>query len=196
MTNLEKKISFIQEIDKLKGVYRRALIKCDNNRRENTAEHSWHVALMGVILEEYASEELDMLKVLKMLLIHDIVEIYAGDTYAFDNHAILAEQNDKELEALEKIFALLPKDEADEYKALWIEFEDNQTAEAKYSKAIERAVPVLQNMQNNGGSWVAYGKVPKEKVINRNLGLKDIAPELWQYVKGQIDLAVEKGWLV
>ncbi|AEI36737.1 HD domain-containing protein [Francisella salina] len=196
MTNLEKKISFIQEIDKLKGVYRRALIKCDNNRRENTAEHSWHVTLMGVILEEYASEEFDMLKVLKMLLIHDIVEIYAGDTYAFDNHAVLEEQNAKELEALEKIFSLLPEDEANEYKALWIEFEDNQTAEAKYSKAIERAVPVLQNMQNNGGSWVAYGKVPKEKVISRNSGLKDIAPELWQYVKGQIDLAVEKGWLV
>ncbi|MBK2094520.1 HD domain-containing protein [Francisella philomiragia] len=196
MTNLEKKISFIQEIDKLKGVYRRALIKCDNNRRENTAEHSWHVALMGVILEEYASEELDMLKVLKMLLIHDIVEIYAGDTYAFDNHAVLEDQNAKELEALEKIFSLLPEDEANEYKALWLEFEDNQTAEAKYSKAIERAVPVLQNMQNNGGSWVAYGKVPKEKVISRNIGLKDIAPELWQYVKGQIDLAVEKGWLV
>ncbi|WP_395167497.1 HD domain-containing protein [Francisella salimarina] len=196
MTNLEKKISFIQEIDKLKGVYRRALIKCDNNRRENTAEHSWHVALMGVILEEYASEELDMLKVLKMLLIHDIVEIYAGDTYAFDNHAVLEDQNAKELEALEKIFSLLPEDEANEYKALWLEFEDNQTTEAKYSKAIERAVPVLQNMQNNGGSWVAYGKVPKEKVISRNIGLKDIAPELWQYVKGQIDLAVEKGWLV
>ncbi|MEY8765139.1 MULTISPECIES: HD domain-containing protein [Francisella] len=196
MTNLEKKISFIQEIDKLKGVYRRALIKCDNNRRENTAEHSWHVTLMGVILEEYASEELDMLKVLKMLLIHDIVEIYAGDTYAFDNHAVLEDQNAKELEALEKIFSLLPEDEANEYKALWLEFEDNQTAEAKYSKAIERAVPVLQNMQNNGGSWVAYGKVPKEKVISRNIGLKDIAPELWQYVKGQIDLAVEKGWLV
>ncbi|WP_432773509.1 HD domain-containing protein [Francisella salimarina] len=196
MVNLEKKISFIQEIDKLKGVYRRALIKCDNNRRENTAEHSWHVALMGVILEEYASEEFDMLKVLKMLLIHDIVEIYAGDTYAFDNHAVLEDQNAKELEALEKIFSLLPEDEANEYKALWLEFENNQTAEAKYSKAIERAVPVLQNMQNNGGSWVAYGKVPKEKVISRNLGLKDIAPELWQYVKGQIDLAVEKGWLV
>ncbi|MBK2029023.1 HD domain-containing protein [Francisella noatunensis] len=196
MTNLEKKISFIQEIDKLKGVYRRALIKCDNNRRENTAEHSWHVALMGVILQEYASEELDMLKVLKMLLIHDIVEIYAGDTYAFDNHAVLAKQNDKELEALEKIFSLLPEGEAEEYKALWIEFEDNQTLEAKYSKAIEKAVPVLQNMQNNGGSWVVYGKVPKEKVISRNSELKDIAPELWQYVKGQIDLAVEKGWLV
>ncbi|MEY8767764.1 HD domain-containing protein [Francisella philomiragia] len=196
MTNLEKKISFIQEIDKLKGVYRRALIKCDNNRRENTAEHSWHVALMGVILQEYASEELDMLKVLKMLLIHDIVEIYAGDTYAFDNHAVLEDQNAKELEALEKIFSLLPEDEADEYKALWLEFEDNQTAEAKYSKAIERAIPVLQNMQNNGGSWVAYGKVPKEKVISRNSGLKDIAPELWQYVKVQINLAAEKGWLV
>lgn len=151
---------------------------------------------MGVILQEYASEELDMLKVLKMLLIHDIVEIYAGDTYAFDNHAVLAKQNDKELEALEKIFSLLPEGEAEEYKALWIEFEDNQTLEAKYSKAIEKAVPVLQNMQNNGGSWVVYGKVPKEKVISRNSELKDIAPELWQYVKGQIDLAVEKGWLV
>lgn len=196
MTNLEKKISFIQEIDKLKGIYRRALIKCDNNRRENTAEHSWHVALMGVILEEYANEELDMLKVLKMLLIHDIVEIYAGDTYAFDNHTVLAEQNHKELEALEKIFSLLPDADAQEYKALWVEFEANQTAEAKYSKAIERAVPVFQNMQNNGSSWTAYGKVSKEKVLNRNSRLKDIAPELWQYVKGQINLAVEKGWLV
>lgn len=196
MTDLEKKISFIQEIDKLKNVYRRALIKCDNNRRENTAEHSWHVTLMGVILQEYSSEELDMLKVLKMLLIHDIVEIYAGDTYAFDNHEVLAEQNDKELEALEKIFSLLPNEEADEYKSLWIEFENNQTAEAKYSKAVERSIPVFQNMQNNGGSWTAYGDVPKEKVLNRNSGLKDIAPDLWEYVKGQVELAVKKGWLV
>jgi putative hydrolase of HD superfamily len=131
-----------------------------------------------------------------MLLIHDIVEIYAGDTYAYDNHDVLAEQNDKEVAALEKIFSLLPNSEAKEYKMLWFEFEDNKTLEAKFSKAIERAVPVFQNMQNDGGSWVAYGKVPKEKVISRNSGLKDIAPELWGYVKGQIDIAVQNGWLV
>lgn len=194
--NLEKKVNFIQELDKLKSVYRRGLIKYDDNRRENTAEHSWHVALTGIILQEYARGDIDVLKVLKMLLIHDLVEIYAGDTYAFDNHEILAQQNIKELEALEKVFSLLPESEAKEYKMLWLEFEEGDTLEAKFSKAIDRVVPVFQNMQNNGGSWTAYGKVPKEKVVKRNIGLKYIAPELWQYVENQLDIAWQRGWLV
>ena len=196
MSNLIKRINFIQEIDKLKSVYRRALIKCDNNRRENTAEHSWHVTLMAVILQEYANQKIDITKVMKMLLIHDIVEIYAGDTYAFANQTELDEQNTKELEALEKIFSILPKEDAQEYKTLWLEFEDNISPEAKFSKALERAIPVLQNMQNNGGSWTAYGKVEKEKVINRNKGLQSIAPEIWDYIESQIDLAAKNGWLV
>jgi putative hydrolases of HD superfamily len=196
MTNLEKKIKFVAETDKLKAVYRRALVKCDNNRRENTAEHSWQVTLMAVILEEFCNQSLDITKVMKMLLIHDIVEIYAGDTYAFDDHAVLAEQTNKELKALKKIFSLLPDSEAREYKNLWLEFEDNKTPEAKFSKAIERAIPVFQNMENDGGSWTAYGKVPREKVLNRNKELKDIAPELYDYLIKQINIAVKKGWLI
>ncbi|MFC4892844.1 HD family hydrolase [Pseudofrancisella aestuarii] len=196
MTDLQKKISFIEETDKLKSIYRRALIKCDNNRRENTAEHSWQVTLMAVILQDYANENIDITKVMKMLLIHDIVEIYAGDTFAFDSHAILAEQNAKELDALEKIFSLLPNKDAKKYKNLWLEFEENKTAEAKFSKAIERVVPLFQNMQNNGGSWTAYGEIPKEKVLKRNEGLKEIAPKLWDYIVEQINIAVSRGWLI
>jgi len=196
MNELERNINFLIETDKLKSIYRRARIKSDKNRRENSAEHSWHVSLMGFTLVDYCSEKIDVLKVLKMLIIHDIVEIYAGDTFAFDEENIIKEQGKKEYEAAEKIFSLLPNKQYTEMKDLWIEFEENKTNEAKFSKAIERSIPVLQNMQNNGGSWIAHGSVSKEQVLQRNKELKYIAPKLWDYISAQIEMAKEKGWLV
>jgi putative hydrolases of HD superfamily len=195
MIDLQKSIAFIQEIDKLKSVYRRALIKSDDNRRENTAEHSWHVAMMALTFKDYSIKKLDMLKVIKMLLIHDIVEIYAGDTFAFGSDKSLSEQYDKELKALDKIFSFLPEKDSQELRKLWIEFEEAVSAEAIYSKAIEKSAPVFQNMQNDGGSW-SQNKVAKEKVLKRNEMLKTIAPKLWDYVEEQINIAYSKGWLV
>lgn len=194
MSDLQQRIDFIVEADKLKSVYRRGLIKSDNNRRENTAEHSWHVALMALVFKDYASENVDISKVVEMLLIHDMVEIYAGDTYAFADQATLAQQNSKELQALEKVFALLPENDANKMKNLWLEFEKNESPEAKFAKALEKSIPVYQNMVNEGGSW-AQNNTSSEQVLKRNEMLKDIAPKLWDYVVGQVQIAVDEGWL-
>lgn len=194
MSDLQQRIDFIVEADKLKSVYRRGLIKSDNNRRENTAEHSWHVALMALVFKDYASEHVDISKVVEMLLIHDMVEIYAGDTYAFADQATLAQQNSKELQALEKVFALLPENDANKMKNLWLEFEKNKSPEAKFAKALEKSIPVYQNMVNEGGSW-AQNNTSSEQVLKRNEMLKDIAPKLWDYVVEQVQIAVDEGWL-
>ncbi|AIT09562.1 hydrolase [Candidatus Francisella endociliophora] len=196
MTDLEQRIRFIVEADKLKSIYRRCLVQSDNNRRENTAEHSWHAALMAITFKDYASENINMERVLTMLLIHDIVEIYAGDTYAFDDDAILELQHQKELLALDKIFALMPEYSANELKSLWLEFEQSASADAKYAKAIDKSIPVYRNMATNGGGWVINGPTYKQKVVEINKELKEIAPKLWNYIKEQIDIAESKGWLV
>ncbi|WP_150463354.1 HD domain-containing protein [Francisella sp. XLW-1] len=196
MTDLEQRVKFIVEVDKLKSIYRRCLVYSDNNRRENTAEHSWHAALMAITFKDFAKENINMERVLTMLLIHDIVEIYAGDTYAFDDEAILELQHKKELLALDKVFSLMPEYDAKELKKLWLEFEKSSSTDAKYAKAIDKSIPVYRNMASNGGGWVINGPTCKEKVLKINKELKTIAPKLWDYVKQQINIAESKGWLV
>ncbi|MDC8831348.1 HD domain-containing protein [Alteromonas gilva] len=192
--NFSEQLGFLLEMDKLKSVYRKALIKTDNNRYENSAEHSWHVALMANILAPYAEQPIDIHRVTLMLLIHDIVEIDAGDTFAFDEKVILSQQSDKEQQAATRIFGLLPEDQRTFYLSLWQEFEIAETADAKFAKSMDRVLPLLQNMQNEGGSW-SENNVSKQQVINRNKHLQEIAPKLWTYVLEQIDIATEKGWL-
>ncbi|NVK56536.1 MAG: HD domain-containing protein [Alteromonadaceae bacterium] len=192
--NFSEQLSFLLEMDKLKSVYRKALVKADNNRFENSAEHSWHVALMANILAPYAEQPFDIHRVTLMLLIHDIVEIDAGDTFAFDEKAILEQQSEKEEQAATRIFGLLPPAQKDYYHSLWQEFEKAETPDAMFAKSMDRVLPLLQNMQNEGGSW-ARNNVTKQQVINRNKHLQDIAPTLWAYVLEQIDTATEKGWL-
>lgn len=195
MKELNKQLDFIIELDRLKGVYRQALVKSDKNRFENSAEHSWHISLTAQVLHEYAAEEVNISRVMTMLLIHDIVEIDAGDMFAFSSEEALAEQEDKELAAATRIFGLLPEGQFLNYKQLWLEFQNAETIDARFAKAIDSVLPLLQNMRNEGGSWVKH-KVNKSQVIKRNIYLKGLAPKMWLYVCKQIDHAVDNGWLI
>lgn len=197
MTNdidLSARIAFIREIDRLKGVYRQALVRDDNNRFENSAEHSWQITLAAIVLKDYAEQRIDLIRVLHMLLIHDIVEIDAGDTFAFVDDALHAQQETVELAAAERIFGLLPKQQYAQTLSLWKEFERCETADAQFAKSIDRILPLIQNMQNQGGSWKRHN-VAQSKVLKRNQYLQKSAPKLWQYVQAQVALATQQGWL-
>jgi len=194
MDELNQQLDFIIELDKLKGVYRQALLKSDKNRYENSAEHSWHISLTAQILHEYAVEKVNISRVMSMLLIHDIVEIDAGDMFAFSDATDLAEQEDKELAAARRIFGLLPEKQFQTFQLLWIEFENAESIDARFAKAMDRVLPLLQNMRNEGGSWTRHD-IAKSQVLERNKYLKGLAPQLWLYVSKQIDLAVKQGWL-
>lgn len=194
MHQLKQQLDFILELDRLKSVYRQALVQSDNNRRENSAEHSWHITLTAQILHAYAEEAVDISRVVSMLLIHDIVEIDAGDTFAFAEQATLDGQEAKELKAADRLFGLLPETQFQHMKSLWNEFEEANSADARFAKAMDRVLPLLQNMQNQGGSWAKHN-VKKSQVINRNKYLMGLAPKLWDYVCAQIEIAVQMGWL-
>jgi len=194
MQDLKQQLDFILELDRLKAVYRKVMVKSDKNRPENSAEHSWHIAMMAQTLHAYAAEPVNVARVTSMLLIHDIVEIDAGDTFAFAAQVELDAQEAKELEAAKRIFGLLPEQQYSEMLNLWLEFEAAETTDAKFAKAMDRVLPLLQNMKNDGGSWAKHN-VSRSEVIARNNLLEGLAPKLWTYVAEQIEFAVEKGWL-
>ena len=186
---------FITELDKLKAVKRQITLPLDNDRQENSAEHSWHVALMATTLAPFAAQPIDISRVVRMILIHDVVEIDAGDLFAFQEAAEHEAQAEKELAAAKRIFGLLPAPLNQELLALWLEFEEAETPDAEFAKAMDRVLPVSQNMQNQGGSWKKHG-VTREKIAQRNKHLVTCAPSLWDYVNTQLDNAVKKGWLL
>lgn len=190
---LKQQIEFINELDKLKSVYRQTMVKSENSRQENSAEHSWHIAMMATLLSEYVSEPVNIHRVVTMLLIHDIVEIDAGDTFVFDAEQV-ADQEEKEIQAANRLFGLLPESQRDHLIGLWQEFEALESHDARFAKAMDCMLPLLQNMDNNGGSWAKH-VVSRAQVLKRNQYLENLAPELWNYALEQIDLAVEKGWL-
>jgi len=194
MNDLNQQLTFILEIDRLKAIYRQTFVISDDNRNENSAEHSWHISMMAHILHQYAEETVDISRVVKMLLIHDIVEIDAGDTFAFADQADHESQEVVELEAANRLFGLLPDEQFYMMKNLWLEFELANTADAKFAKAMDRMLPLLQNIQNNGGSWVKHN-ISKTQVLNRNSYLEQTCPQLWNYACEQIDVAVSEGWL-
>jgi len=194
MNTLNKQIKFIMEIDKLKVIYRQTTVKEDNNRQENSAEHSWHISLAAIILEEYADKKIDITRVIKMLLIHDIIEIDAGDLFAFEAQENQDLQEIKEKEAAQRLFSLLPQEQEKEFKALWFEFEACISADACFAKSIDRILPLFINMRNNGGSWVKH-TISKTQVLKRNAYLKESSPKLWFYVQEQVELAVKNTWL-
>ena len=184
MTDFEKQIAFVKELDKLKYIIRKTCL-LNSLRQENSAEHSWHLAMMAIALQSQAKEEIDLGRVIKMLLIHDIVEIDAGDTFLFDttkNH----ENTEEELAAAKRIFGLLPEELAKELVVLWLEFEEAQTADAKFAKAIDRLAPMMQNDSNHGGTWREFD-VPYEKVIEKKKGIAEGSKELWKYGKSLIN---------
>lgn len=193
LSRLEQQIQFIIELDKLKQVFRQTRL-CDQSRYENDAEHSWHLAVLAFLLSEYANDTaLDLLKVMKMLLIHDVVEIDAGDVFFYDtfhNH----EKRQREEQAAQRLFGLLPSDQASHLRELWEEFEQQQTSEAQFAAALDRLQPILQNFHSDGGSWRAHG-ITKQQVLTHNQHIAKGSQLLWRFVEDLINQAVTRGIL-
>ena len=187
-----KQIAFIKEIDRLKYIKRKTKL-FNSNRHENDAEHSWHLAMMALVLEEHANEPIDVLKVVKMVLIHDIVEIDAGDTFLFDTTKSHV-NTDEELKAAKRIFGMLPEDQANEMMKIWEEFEAGETADAKFARTLDRFQPVLQNISNNGGTWTEFN-IELEKVFQKISPIERGSATIWTYAQAIIQDSVEKGIL-
>ncbi len=192
MEKLLKQIAFIHEIDKLKYIQRRTKL-FNSDRCENDAEHSWHLAMMTIVLAEHSNVPVDVLKVLKMVLIHDIVEIDAGDIFLYDN--VLNHTNtDAEHKAAERIFGLLPHEQAREFIEIWDEFESGSSPEAKFARSMDRLEPLLQNFSNKGGTWQTYD-VPFEKVFDKKQVMNQGASHLWDFAQTILNQSVELGYL-
>ncbi len=209
---MKKQLEFLLTLDKLKNVYRQTYILCDDlpqgskefddnfkekkplPRRENDAEHSFSLAIAAAVLAEYSNEPVDVAKVMKMVLVHDAVEIYAGDTYCYDDEGAKTKEA-REKAAAEKIFGTLPEEQAAEYRALWDEFERNDTPEARFSNAMDRIQPLLLNYSREGYSWKEHG-VNSSQVRKRFDKVKDGSEELGRMVDDLLDKAIENGFLM
>lgn len=179
--DLQAVIAFSLELEKLKGVLRRTK-PLGLERFENSAEHSWQIALTALALIPHAKEDVDAVLVVSMLLLHDVVEIDTGDKFAYDaNH----DDFENELVAAKRIFGLLPKDTAESFLKIWVEFEAAETVSARFAKAVDRLLPVLQNIHNKGQSWKSHG-VTVEQILKKNAGIADLNEELWHWVKQEV----------
>lgn len=192
MNQLTQQLQFILEIDRLKGVQRRSLL-LDGSRRENSAEHSWHLGMLALTLAEHANELVDVNRVVKMVLLHDIVEIDAGDTFLYDQQGN-SSKAEREQRAAARIFGLLPAAQRDEFVALWREFEERQTADARFANALDRFIPLLHNYHNAGRPWRENG-ITRRRVIEMVRHISEGSTTLWEYAQELIDDAVEKGYL-
>ncbi|HZL11449.1 MAG TPA: HD domain-containing protein [Prolixibacteraceae bacterium] len=191
--NLLKQISFIKEIDKLKYIQRKTKL-FNSDRPENDAEHSWHLAMMTIVLAEHSDKPINVLKVLKMVLIHDIVEIDAGDIFIYDSTKSHT-NTEEELKAAKRIFGLLPTEQAEECIAIWKEFEEGMTDEAKFAKAMDRFEPLLQNTSNNGGTWKEFN-VSYQKVYEKKKAIKNGSTAIWDYADNLLNESVDRGILI
>lgn len=190
---LQKQLDFLLEIDKVKNIFRMTSIT-DGSRRENDAEHSWHLAIMALIFADYVDNDVDICKVMKMVLIHDLVEIYAGDTFAFDEKGY-EDKAQREQEAATKIFGMLEKDQGKELRGLWEEFEEGQTKEAEYAIMLDTMQPLLLNYVAEGGTWKEHN-IPLEKIYKRNeMTLTKGPQELKDLVNHIIDDCIQKGYI-
>lgn len=191
MDRLEQQFEFIREIDKEKFIGRQTYLS-DGKRKENDAEHAWHMAIMTILLSEYANEEIDVLKTVTMLLIHDIVEIDAGDTYAYDEEAKKT-QKEREQKAAERIFGLLPPNQGEKFKKIWEEFEARETKEARFARTMDNLQPMMLNDATDGKAWVEHG-VHLEQIMKRNQNTAEGSETLWEYAYQNFILPnVEKG---
>lgn len=190
---LTQQIQFIIEIDKLKSILRQTLL-IDTSRQENSAEHSWHIALMAMFLAEYAPHPIDVLRVIKMLLIHDIVEIDAGDTFCYDTQGNY-DKAEREESAATRLFGLLPDDQGTMLRVLWDEFEARQTPEAQFAAALDRIQPFLHNQQTQGGTWRLHG-IRRSQVMHRMAPIQDGIPALWNWLEAAVDECVKAGYLM
>lgn len=190
MDRFERQLQFIIEVDKLKTVLRRTLLT-DGSRRENSAEHSWHIALMAPLLAEYACEPVDVGRVMRMLLVHDIVEIDAGDTFAYDANGN-ADKEARERRAADRLYGLLPEDQARDLREAWQEFEAAESAEARFAHALDRLQPLLLNLHHQGGTWRTHG-ITREQVLERMRPIETTCPGLWSFVVSSINDVWAKG---
>jgi putative hydrolase of HD superfamily len=187
---LQRQIAFLVECDRLKEIFRQTL-NSQSRRRENDAEHSWALCLFATTLAEHSNVPVDVLRVLKMLQIHDLVEIDAGDTFAYDAAAMVG-QHEREAHAADRIFGLLPDDQAVEFRSLWDEFEAKETAESKFANALDRMQSMLLNCVTEGASWRKHG-VTRDMVMARNAHIAEGSAQLWRYMVDQVDHAVAAG---
>ncbi|OPX43172.1 5'-nucleotidase [Ruminiclostridium hungatei] len=190
---LERQMRFITEIDRLKRIFRQNVV-IGTTENENDAEHSWHMAVMAMLLSEYSTEKnLDMLKVLKLILVHDLVEIDAGDTFCYDEKG-LEDKAEREKKAAQRLFGILPEEQAQEIFEFWREFEELETPEAGFAACMDRLQPLLLNFNTAGHTWQKPG-VTSEKVLKRNRLLEQHVPELWNFARKMIESSIEKGIL-
>lgn len=193
MDKLKKQFDFLIEIDKMKGVYRQSLL-ADGSRHEDDAEHSWHLCMYAIVLEEYANPGTDMLKVLKMVLVHDLVEIYAGDTYLYDVDGNKTKA-EREKKAADKLYSMLDE-QGVELRALWEEFDECETQESKFANALDRLQPMMLNYFTKGEMWLK-NKIHKSDVLERNYRLVNYGhPKLVEFLNKMLDESVEKGYLL
>lgn len=190
---LARQVRFIVEVDRLKEIFRQTVL-VHSRRAENDAEHSWHLCLIVITLAEHANwPQLDVLRVLRMLILHDLVEIDAGDTFAYDTKG-MADQHAREAVAADRIFGLLPPDQAREFRALWDEFEARQTPESKFAAAVDRFQPMLLNSRTEGAAWRKHG-VTRDRVLARNSYIAEGSVALWEYARQMIEETVAAGHL-
>lgn len=193
MEKLKKQMQFLKEIDKLKNIFRQSLIT-DKSRYENDAEHSWHIAMYAVVLQEYAPKDIDILKVIKMCLIHDLVEIYAGDTFLYDEEMSQTKEK-REKEAGKTLYAMLPENQGKELYSLWEEFEQKQTKEAIFCHTLDRLEPIMLNYITEGGSWKKHN-VTKDIVLKKlDLVLKTADERIVCFILDLLEDSVKKGYL-
>lgn len=190
MTRLEQQIQFLVEIDKVKNIFRQTYL-ADGKRKENDAEHSWHIALMAFVLKEYVKEPVDVMKVMIMVLIHDLVEIDAGDTYAYDSVGAV-DKREREEKAADRIFGLLPKDQGSYFRELWEEFEAYETADAKYAHLLDNFQPILLNDASGGKSWAEHG-VKKSQIYKRNEKVEETSDAVWQKMQAIVQKNIDLG---
>jgi len=192
-SRLVDQLDFLVEVDKLKSTFRQTLL-IDKSRQENSAEHSWHLALMAMVLAEYAAEKINLDRVIKMAIVHDLVEVYAGDVSCYDEKARACSEQ-KEKEAADKLFALLPPEQAKEIRSLWEEFDKAETPDARFASAVDRLQPFLNNYKTDGHSWVVH-KVTSDKVYKRINVVKTAIPVLWEFVEFVIRDSIAKGHII
>ena len=190
---LQKQIAFIKEIDKVKNIFRQTYL-ADGTRKENDAEHSWHIALMAVLLKEYVSEDVDVAKVMTMVLIHDLVEIDAGDTYAYDSEGAKSKR-EREVKAADRIFGILPADQGMYFRELWEEFEAYETPDAKYAHLLDNFQPLLLNDASGGRSWNEHG-VHKSQIYKRNEKVQETSQEIWNTIQEVVESHIAKGNII
>lgn len=189
---LDQQLRFTAEIDKMTSILRRTML-IDDSRRENDAEHSWHIAVMALLFTEYAAEPVDIGRAVKMCVVHDLIEIYAGDTFAYDA-AGNKDKAQREQAAADKLFAMLPKEQGDEIRSLWEEFDAMQTADAKYAACMDRLQPFLHNTLTDGHTWVESG-TNRASVEKRMAIIKEFMPTVYKWIEQNLDNAIQKGWL-